>query len=117
MAEGLAGVQRGLHVHPAARAGDSGRRPYVAFFPLRLINTIEKSDVLSEVRWRDVSLPTTQASFARPMQKQGHPAFARHIKQMHWRRFTLIMYGCRERRPITADALSSIGLNFYLCST
>src|SRR5258708_12057917 len=33
----------------AARASDSADAPYVAFFPLRLINTIEKSDVLSEV--------------------------------------------------------------------
>jgi tetratricopeptide (TPR) repeat protein len=83
----------------AARASDSADAPYVAFFPLRLINTIEKSDVLSEVRMAGrFSADYTGIVCAPEAENKVIPAFARHIKQMHWARFNLDNVRMSERR-------------------
>ena len=48
----------------AAKAGEAADLPYVAFLPLRLQTTIEKADVISDMRMAGNFAPTTPASFA-----------------------------------------------------
>jgi tetratricopeptide (TPR) repeat protein len=83
----------------AAKARDSADAPYVAFFPLRLQTTIEKSGVLGEVRMAGrFSADYTGIVCAPDAENKVIPAFARHIKQMHWARFNLDNVRMSERR-------------------
>jgi tetratricopeptide (TPR) repeat protein len=83
----------------AAKANDSADAPYVAFFPLRLQTTIEKADVLNEVKMAgNFSADYTGIVCATDAESKAIPAFARHIKQMHWARLSLENVRMSERR-------------------
>src|ERR1700738_2875332 len=83
----------------AAKASDSADAPYVAFFPLRLQTTIEKADVLNEVKMAgNFSADYTGIVCAAGAGSKVSPAFARHIKQMHWARLSLENVRMSERR-------------------
>ena len=83
----------------AAKATDSGDAPYVAFFPLRLQTTVEKSDVLNEVKMAgNFSADYTGIVCAPDAESKVIPAFARYIKQMHWARLNLENVRISERR-------------------
>ncbi len=83
----------------AAKASDGADAPYVAFFPLRLQTTIEKSDVLNEVRMAgNFSADYTGIVCAPDAENKVIPAFARYIKQMNWARLNLENVRMSERR-------------------
>jgi tetratricopeptide (TPR) repeat protein len=83
----------------AAKASDSAEAPYVAFFPLRLQTTIEKDDVLNEVKMAGDSFAGYTGIVCAPAaERRVIPAFARHIKQMHWAHLSLENVRMSERR-------------------
>ena len=83
----------------AAKAGDSADAPYVAFFPVRLQTTIETADVVSEMTMAgNSSADYTGIVCAPDAESKVIPAFARHIKQMHWGHFNLEKVRMSERR-------------------
>ena len=83
----------------AAKASCSADAPYVGFFPLRLQTTIEKSDVLNEVKMAgNFSADYTGIVCAPDAESKVIPAFARHIKQMNWARLNLENVRMSERR-------------------
>jgi CelD/BcsL family acetyltransferase involved in cellulose biosynthesis len=83
----------------AAKADDATDAPYVAFFPLRLQTTIEKSDVLHELKMAgNFSADYTGMVCAPDAEGKVIPAFARYIKQMHWARLNLENVRMSERR-------------------
>jgi tetratricopeptide (TPR) repeat protein len=83
----------------AAKASNSADAPYVAFFPLRLQTTLEKSDVLNEVRMAgNFSADYTGIVCAPDAENKVIPAFARYIKQMNWTRLNLENVRMSERR-------------------
>ena len=83
----------------AAKASESADAPYVAFFPLRLQTTVEKSDVLNEVRMAgNFSADYTGMVCAPEAENKAIPAFARYIRQMNWTRLNLENVRMSERR-------------------
>ena len=83
----------------AAKASDSADAPYVAFFPLRIQATIERGDVLNEVKMAgNFSADYTGIVCPPDAESKVIPAFARHIKQMHWARLSLENVRMSERR-------------------
>ena len=83
----------------AARDGDAPDQPYVAFFPLRLQTTIEKSDVFGDVRMAGNFGADYTGIVCRPeAENRVIPAFARQIRQMHWTRLHLDNFRISERR-------------------
>jgi hypothetical protein len=84
----------------AAKERDDADLPYVAFFPLRLQTTIEKSDVFRrQSGWQAISAPTIPASICKPeAEHKVIPAFARTVRQMNWARLHLDNVRISERR-------------------
>jgi len=83
----------------AAKAGEAPDLPYVAFFPLRLQTTIEKSDVFSDVRMAGNFAADYTGLICRPeMENKVIPAFARYVRQMNWARLNLDNLRMSERR-------------------
>ncbi|MEH2515850.1 tetratricopeptide (TPR) repeat protein [Bradyrhizobium sp. AZCC 1610] len=83
----------------AAKAGEGADLPYVAFFPLRLQTTIEKSDVFSDMRMAGNHGADYTGLICRPeMENKVIPAFARYVRQMNWTRLNLDNLRMSERR-------------------
>jgi CelD/BcsL family acetyltransferase involved in cellulose biosynthesis len=83
----------------AAKAGNSADAPYVAFFPLRLQVTIEKSEVLCEVKMAGNFAADYTGIVCMPdAENKVIPAFARYIKGMNWARLSLENVRMSERR-------------------
>ncbi len=83
----------------AAKAGDDASAPYVAFFPLRMQTTIEKSGVLNEVKMAgNFSADYTGIVCAPDAESKVIAAFSRQIKQMNWARLSLENVRMSERR-------------------
>jgi len=83
----------------AAKAGEGADLPYVAFLPLRLHTTIEKSDIISEMRMAGNFSADYTGMICRPeVENKVIPAFARCIKQMNWARLNLENVRMSERR-------------------
>jgi len=83
----------------AAKAGEAADLPYVAFFPLRLQTTIEKSDVFSDMRMGGNFGADYTGLICRPeMENKVIPAFARYVRQMNWARLNLDNLRMSERR-------------------
>jgi hypothetical protein len=83
----------------AAKAGEGADLPYVAFFPLRLQTTIEKSDVISDMRMGGNFAADYTGLICRPeMENKVIPAFARYVRQMSWARLNLDNLRMSERR-------------------
>ena len=83
----------------AAKAGEAADLPYVAFFPLRLQTTIEKSDVFSDMRMAGNFGADYTGIICRPeAENKVIPAFARSIRQMNWARLNLDNVRMSERR-------------------
>jgi len=83
----------------AAKANDSDEAPYVGFLPLRLESTVEKSDVLNEVKMAGNFAADYTGIVCRPdAESKVIPAFARYLKQMNWARLTLENVRMSERR-------------------
>jgi tetratricopeptide (TPR) repeat protein len=83
----------------AAKERDAADLPYVAFFPLRLQTTIEKSDVLGNMRMAGNFGADYTGIVCRPdMEHKAIPAFARTIRQMNWARLHLDNVRMSERR-------------------
>ena len=83
----------------AAKERDAADLPYVAFFPLRLQTTIEKSDVFGDVRMAGNFGADYTGIVCRPeAEHKVIPAFARAIRQMNWARLHLDNVRISERR-------------------
>ncbi|WFU15364.1 GNAT family N-acetyltransferase [Bradyrhizobium sp. CB3481] len=83
----------------AAKERDAAELPYVAFFPLRLQTTFEKSEVLGNLRMAGSFAADYTGIVCRPeADNRAIPAFARAIKQMNWARFHLDNIRTSERR-------------------
>ena len=94
----------------AAKERDAADLPYVAFFPLRLQTTIEKSDVFGNVRMAGNFGADYTGIVCRPeAEHKVIPAFARAIRQMNWARLHLDNVRISERRVAAADGLLSEG--------
>ena len=83
----------------AAKAGEGADLPYVAFLPLRLQTTIEKSDVFGDMRMAGNFGADYTGIVCRPeAENKVIPAFARYIRQMNWARLNLDNLRVSERR-------------------
>ncbi|WP_291868761.1 GNAT family N-acetyltransferase [Bradyrhizobium sp.] len=83
----------------AAKAGESADLPYVAFLPLRLQTTIEKSDTVSDMRMAGNFAADYTGLVCRPeAEHKVIPAFARYVRQMNWARLNLDNLRISERR-------------------
>ncbi len=83
----------------AAKAGEAADLPYVAFLPLRLQTTIEKADVISDMRMAGNFGADYTGIICRPeAENKVIPAFARCIRQMKWARLNLENVRMSERR-------------------
>ena len=83
----------------AAKAGEAADLPYVAFLPLRLQTTIEKADVISDMRMAGNFGADYTGIICRPeAENKVIPAFARCIRQMNWARLNLENVRMSERR-------------------
>ena len=83
----------------AAKERDAADLPYVAFFPLRLQTTIEKSDVFGNMRMAGNFGADYTGIVCRPdAEHKAIPAFARTIRQMNWARLHLDNVRMSERR-------------------
>jgi tetratricopeptide (TPR) repeat protein len=83
----------------AAKERDAADQPYVAFFPLRLQTTIEKSDVFSNMRMAGNFGADYTGIICKPeAEHKVIPAFARAIRQMNWARLHLDNVRISERR-------------------
>jgi tetratricopeptide (TPR) repeat protein len=83
----------------AAKAGEGADLPYVAFVPLRLQSTIEKSDVFGDMRMGGNFAADYTGLICRPeMENKVIPAFARYVRQMNWARLNLDNLRMSERR-------------------
>jgi len=83
----------------AAKERDADDLPYVAFFPLRMQTTIEKSDVFSDIRMAGNFSADYTGIVCRPeAEHKVVPAFARAIRQMNWAHLHLDNVRMSERR-------------------
>jgi tetratricopeptide (TPR) repeat protein len=83
----------------AAKDRDAADLPYVAFLPLRLQTTIERSDVFGSVRMAGNFGADYTGLVCRPEgEHKVIPAFARAIRQMNWTRLYLDNVRMSERR-------------------
>jgi len=83
----------------AAKERDDADLPYVAFFPLRLQTTIEKSEVFGDVRMAgNFGADYTGIVCRLEAEHKVIPAFARTVRQMNWARLHLDNVRISERR-------------------
>lgn len=83
----------------AAKERDEADLPYIAFFPLRMQTTFEKSDVIGNLRMAGSFAADYTGIVCRPdADNKVIPAFARAIKQMNWARLHFDNIRMSERR-------------------